>query len=70
MCCITAASDAHYSLLVSFGPAVREVFDQEVREGIDIQIETAAYPDANAEIFDRYYDTVLFPAVGSNRQIE
>jgi hypothetical protein len=35
ICCITAVNDADYPLFVSFALAVRQVFDQGVREAID-----------------------------------
>jgi hypothetical protein len=57
ICCITAAG----LLLVSPDPAVRKVFDQGVRESIDLRIEIAPSPYANAEIFDHYCYTVLIP---------
>jgi hypothetical protein len=56
--------------LVIFDPAVRQLFDQGVREGIDLRIEIAPSPHAKAEITDRYYDTLLIPADVSNREIE
>jgi hypothetical protein len=36
ICCITSAGDAYSSLLASSDPAMRQVFDQGIREGIDI----------------------------------
>jgi hypothetical protein len=36
ICCLTAAGDAHCPLFVSSDPAVRQTFDQGIREDIDI----------------------------------
>jgi hypothetical protein len=37
--------------------------------GIDLQIEISPSPYVNAEIFERYVDTVSIPAVEANRQL-
>jgi hypothetical protein len=68
--CIIAAGDAYCRPLVSPDPAVRQVFDQGVGENIDLRIDIAPSPCANAEIFDHYCDTVLIPVVASTREIE
>jgi hypothetical protein len=67
--CVTAAGDAYYPLLVSSGPAAWAVFEHQVRDGIDLQIELSPSPYVNAERFERYVDTVLIPAVETNRQL-
>jgi DNA-directed RNA polymerase subunit RPC12/RpoP len=41
----------------------------EICDGIDLEIEISPLPDVNAEIFERYVDTVLVPAVEANRQL-
>jgi hypothetical protein len=46
------------------------VFDEGIREGIDLQIEIGPSADVNSEIFERYCDTVLIPAAESSRTIE
>jgi hypothetical protein len=56
-------------LLVSSDPAARAVFGHQIRDGIALQIEISSSPDVNAEIFERYADTVLIPAVEANRQL-
>jgi hypothetical protein len=43
--------------------------EMEIRDGIDLQIEIGPLPYVNAEIFERYVDTVLVPAVEANRQL-
>jgi hypothetical protein len=45
------------------------VFEHQIRNGIDLQIEISPSPDVNAEIFERYVDTVLIPAIEANRQL-
>jgi hypothetical protein len=70
ICCITADVDVYRPLWVSSGPAVRQVFGQGVCEGIDLRIENAPSPCANAEIFDWYWDTVLISAIVPNRETE
>jgi hypothetical protein len=56
--------------LVSSDPAVRQAFDQGVREAIDLRNEVASSPDRETEIFNRYCDTVLIPAIVLNREID
>jgi hypothetical protein len=41
----------------------------ETRDRIDLQIEISPLPYVNAEIFERYVDTILVPAVEANRQL-
>jgi hypothetical protein len=69
VCCVTAAGDAYCPLLVSSDPAARAVFEHQIRDGIDLQIEIHPSPYVNAEIFERYVDTILIPAVEANRQL-
>jgi hypothetical protein len=69
ICCVTAAGDAYCPLLVSSDPATRAVFEHQIRDGIDLQIEISPPPYVNAEIFERYADTVLIQAVEANRQL-
>jgi hypothetical protein len=66
VCCVTAAGDTYCPLLVSSDPAARAVFEHQIRDGIDIQIEINPSPSVNAEIFERYADAVLIPAVEAN----
>jgi hypothetical protein len=68
-CYGTAAGDAYYPFLVSSNPAARAVFEHQIREGINLQIEINPPPYVNAEIFERYVDRVLIPAVETNRQL-
>jgi hypothetical protein len=68
VCCVTAAGDAYYPLFVSSDPATRAVFEHQIRDGIDLQIEISPSPYVNAEIFERVVDTVLIPAVEANPQ--
>jgi hypothetical protein len=67
--CPTVAGDAYYRLLISSDPAVWAVFEYQIRDGVDLQIEISRSPDVNAEVFERYVDTVLIPAVEANRQL-
>jgi hypothetical protein len=69
VCCVTAAGDAYCPLLVSSDPAARAVLERQIRDGIDLQIKVSPSPYLNAEIFERYVDTVLIPAVEANRQL-
>jgi hypothetical protein len=57
------------TLLVSSDLAARAVFEHQIRDGIDLQIEISPSCYVNAEIFQRYVDTVLIPAVEANRQL-
>jgi hypothetical protein len=57
------------SFFVSSDPAARAVFEHRIREGVDLQIEIDPSPYVNAEIFERYVDAVLIPAVEANRQL-
>jgi hypothetical protein len=67
VCCVTAAGNAYCPLLVLSDPAARAVFEHQIRDGIDLQIEISPSPYVNAEIFERYADTVLMSAVEANR---
>jgi hypothetical protein len=69
VCCVTVVGDAYCPLLVSSDLAARVVFEHQIRDGIDLQIENSPSPCIKAEIFERYVDTVLIPAVGANRQL-
>jgi hypothetical protein len=69
ICCVTAAGDAYCPLIVSPDPATLAVFEHQMRDGTDLQIEISLWPYVNAEIFKRYVDTVLIPAVEGNRQL-
>jgi hypothetical protein len=66
--CVTADWDAYCPRFVSSDSAARAVFEHQIRDGINLQIEMSPWPDVNAEIFERYVDTVLIPAVEANRQ--
>jgi hypothetical protein len=68
VCCPTAAGDAYYRLLASSDPAAWAVFEYQIREGVDLQIAISPSPYVNAEVFERYVDTALIPAVEANRQ--
>jgi hypothetical protein len=69
VCSVTAAGDAYCALLVSSDPATQAGFEHQIRDGIDLQIEISLSPDVNVEIFKRYVDTVLLPAVEANQQL-
>jgi hypothetical protein len=57
------------SLFVSSDRAAWAASEHQIRDGIDLQIEISPSPYVNAEIFERYVDTVLIPAVEANRQL-
>jgi hypothetical protein len=67
VCCVTAAEDAYCPPLVSSDREARAVFEYQIRDGIDLQIEIGPSPYVNAEIFEIYVDTVLILAVEANR---
>jgi hypothetical protein len=50
-------------------PAAPAVFEHQIRDGIDLQIEINPSPYVNADIFERHIDTVLIPAVEANQQL-
>jgi hypothetical protein len=54
---------------ISLDPAAHAGFEHQIRDGIGLQIEVSPSPHVNAEIFERYVDTVLIPAVEANRQL-
>jgi hypothetical protein len=56
-------------LLVSTRPVAKGVFQHQIGDGIDLQIEIAHSPDVTSEIFERYIDSVLIPAVEANREL-
>jgi hypothetical protein len=68
--CITAAGDAYCPLLVSTKPSITQVFNHAPRDGIDLQIQIAKSAYVTKEIFESYDDTVLIPAVESNRTLK
>jgi hypothetical protein len=69
MCDVTAVEDACSPTLVSAQPVVREVSQHQIRNGINLQTEIAHSPYVTSEIFERYIDSVLIPAVGANREL-
>jgi hypothetical protein len=69
-CCITAAGNVYYPLLISADPHVTEVFGTRVRDGIDLKIEIASLPYVTQAIFERYVDEGLIQAVVTNRDLE
>jgi hypothetical protein len=69
VCCVTAAGDAYCPLLVSSDPAAQAVFEHQILDGIDFRIEISPSSYVTTEIFERYVDTVLIPAVEANRQL-
>jgi hypothetical protein len=70
ICCITAAGDAHCPLLVSREPSITQGFNHRHRGGIDLKIQIAKSAYVAKEIFESYDDTVLIPAVESNRTLK
>jgi hypothetical protein len=54
---------------MSAQPVAREAFQHQIRDGIDFQIEITHLPYVTSEIFERYIDNVLIPAVESNREL-
>jgi hypothetical protein len=52
---------------MSAQPVAREVFQHQIRDGIDLQIEIVHSPYITSEIFERFLDSVLIPAVEANR---
>jgi hypothetical protein len=69
VCCVTAAGDAYCPLLISAQATARDVFRHQIRDRIDLQIEIAPSPYVTSEIFQRYIETVLIPAVEANREL-
>jgi hypothetical protein len=69
MCCVTGAGDAYSPLLVSAQPVAREVFQHQIRDGIDLQIEIAHSLYVTSDIFERYIDNVLILAVETNQEL-
>jgi hypothetical protein len=70
VCCVTAAGDAYCPLLVSADPHVIDVFDTGIRNGIDLKIEISHSPYVNQQLFEKYLDEIVLPAVVSNRELE
>jgi hypothetical protein len=54
LCCVTAAGDAYFPLLVSAQPVAREAFQHQIRDGNNLQIEIAHSPYVTSEIFEIY----------------
>jgi hypothetical protein len=69
VCCVTATGGAYCPLLISARPGAREAFQHQSCDGINLQIEIAPSPYVTSQIFERYIDTVLMPAVEANRQL-
>jgi hypothetical protein len=70
ICWIAAGGDAYYLLLISSDAIVRQVFEQGLRQGIDLGTEIELFAYVRAEVFDGYYNPVLSSAVELNGQIE
>jgi hypothetical protein len=56
-------------LFVSAERAVRQVFDTGVREDIDLKIEIASSPYVTQEIFNKYIDEDVIPAIILNQDL-
>jgi hypothetical protein len=67
--CVTAAGGAHCPLAPSAQHAALDLFQHQVRDGIDLQIEIVPSPYVTSVIFERYIDTVLIPAIESNQEL-
>jgi hypothetical protein len=63
ICCVTMAGDVYCPLLVSGYQSVRQIFETEVPDGIDLKVEIASSPYVTQAIFNKYIDEVLIPAV-------
>jgi predicted transcriptional regulator len=46
---------------------VRQIFETEVPDSIDLKVEIASSPYVTQAIFNKYIDEVLIPAIISNR---
>jgi hypothetical protein len=49
--------------------ATKDVFQHQMRDGIDLQIKIAHSPSVTSDIFDSYTDTVLIPAIEANQEL-
>jgi hypothetical protein len=61
--------DAYCPPLVPSDRAAQAVFEHQIRDGIDLQIKINPSPYVNAEIFERYVDTIIILAVEATRQL-
>jgi hypothetical protein len=68
VCCVTATDDTYCPLLLSAQAAERNVFQHQIRDRIDLQIEIVSSTYVTSEIFERYVDTVLIQAVKAKGQ--
>jgi hypothetical protein len=59
--CVTAAGDAYCPLLVSAQPVAREVFEYQIRDGIDLEIEITHSPYVTSEILIMFQSQLWKP---------
>jgi hypothetical protein len=69
ICCITTAGNTYCPLLVSTGHSITQVFNHGPRDRIDLKTQIAKSAYVTKEVFESYVDTVLMPAVESNRTL-
>jgi hypothetical protein len=69
MYCVTVAGDTYCPLLSSARPVARDVFQHQIRDGIDLQIEIVHLPYVPSGIFERDIDSILIPVVEANRKL-
>jgi hypothetical protein len=66
---VTAVEDVYCRLLVSAQLVVREMYQYQICDGIDLQIEITPSPYVTSAMFESYIDSVLIPAVESESRI-
>jgi hypothetical protein len=69
ICCISAAANAYCPLLIAPNRGAKTLFETGIRTAIDMMMEIREPAYATAEIFRRYVETVLFPAIVANRKL-
>jgi hypothetical protein len=69
ICCISAAEDGYYPLLIAPNRRAQTTFETGIRRDIDMMMEIREPADGTAKIFRRHAEIVFFPAVVANRKL-
>jgi hypothetical protein len=69
MCCISAAGDAYFPLLIAPNRGAQKIFETGIHRDIDIMMENRKPAYGTAEIFRTYIETVFFPAIAANKKL-
>jgi hypothetical protein len=69
LCCVSAAGDAYFPLLIAPRPKARRIFEKRIKEPIDLKLEIRQVLYVDAELFNQYIKEIFIPTVAANREL-